>query len=182
MSFSEFSEEDFEIIRRDCESLMEVASKRCRNTEELAVVQKAFDFANEAHKNVRRHSGEPYMIHPIAVAKIVVLDIGLGYKSIAAALLHDVVEDHGDLYDLEKLSAEFSMFWARLLTRARKSMTVSAGTFTAQRPSIPSLRPQPKFSKRELRLSTLSAPIPRAARLVFSAAQASARQFLSWSL
>ncbi len=93
MSISEFSQKDFEVIARNYADLKEAARKRCASQQELEVVQKAFDFANEAHKNVRRRSGEPYILHPIAVAKIVVNDIGLGYKSIAAALLHDVVED-----------------------------------------------------------------------------------------
>ena len=93
MSFSEFTQKDYEVIARNYADLKEAARKRCAGEQELAVVQKAFDFANEAHKNVRRRSGEPYILHPIAVAKIVVNDIGLGYKSIAAALLHDVVED-----------------------------------------------------------------------------------------
>ena len=93
MSFSKFTEHDYEIIQESYSELKEAARKRCANQEELDVVQKAFDFANEAHKNVRRRSGGPYIIHPIEVAKIVVCDIGLGYKSIAAALLHDVVED-----------------------------------------------------------------------------------------
>ena len=93
MSFSEFTQKDYEVISRNYADLKEAARKRCSGEQELAVVQKAFDFANEAHKNVRRRSGEPYILHPIAVAKIVVNDIGLGYKSIAAALLHDVVED-----------------------------------------------------------------------------------------
>ena len=81
------------MIAREYASLKEAAKRRCANQEELDIVQKAFDFANEAHKGVRRRSGEPYIIHPIEVAKIVVSDIGLGYKSIVAALLHDVVED-----------------------------------------------------------------------------------------
>ncbi len=93
MSFSEFTQRDYEVIARNYAELKEAARKRCAGEAELEVVQKAFDFANEAHKNVRRRSGEPYILHPIAVAKIVVNDIGLGYKSIAAALLHDVVED-----------------------------------------------------------------------------------------
>jgi GTP diphosphokinase / guanosine-3',5'-bis(diphosphate) 3'-diphosphatase len=93
MSFSQFTEQDYELIQRSYAQLKEAAEKRCANQSELDVVQKAFDFANEAHKNVRRRSGGPYIIHPIEVAKIVVSDIGLGYKSIAAALLHDVVED-----------------------------------------------------------------------------------------
>lgn len=90
---SEFTQKDYEIISRSYADLKEAARKRCANESELEVIQKAFEFANEAHKNVRRRSGEPYILHPIAVAKIVVNDIGLGYKSIAAALLHDVVED-----------------------------------------------------------------------------------------
>ena len=93
MSFSEFSDKDYEIIRRDCEGLLAVARKRCSNDEEMSEVRKALDFACEAHKNVRRRSGEPYIIHPIAVSRIVIENIGLGYKSIIAALLHDVVED-----------------------------------------------------------------------------------------
>ena len=93
MSFSQFTEQDYELIRQSYAQLKAAAEKRCANQQELDVVQKAFDFANEAHKNVRRRSGGPYIIHPIEVAKIVVSDIGLGYKSIAAALLHEVVED-----------------------------------------------------------------------------------------
>ena len=93
MSFSQFTEQDYELIRQSYAQLKAAAEKRCANQQEMDVVQKAFDFANEAHKNVRRRSGGPYIIHPIEVAKIVVSDIGLGYKSIAAALLHDVVED-----------------------------------------------------------------------------------------
>ncbi len=93
MSFSQFTEQDYELIRQSYAQLRAAAEKRCANQAEMDVVQKAFDFANEAHKNVRRRSGGPYIIHPIEVASIVVSDIGLGYKSIAAALLHDVVED-----------------------------------------------------------------------------------------
>ena len=90
---TEFTKEDFDLIEKEYASLAEVAKARCRTEDEFKVVQKAFEFANEAHKNVRRRSGVPYIIHPIQVAKIVVSDIGLGYKSIVAALLHDVVED-----------------------------------------------------------------------------------------
>jgi GTP pyrophosphokinase len=56
-------------------------------------IRKAFDFANHAHMGVRRKSGEPYIFHPLAVAMIVVKEIGLGEDAICAALLHDVVED-----------------------------------------------------------------------------------------
>ena len=105
MSFSEFTREDYELISRDYAALRESAQKRCSNEAELEVVQRAFEFANEAHKNVRRRSGEPYMLHPIAVAQIVVDDIGLGYKSISAALLHDVVEDTD--YSVDDLPERF---------------------------------------------------------------------------
>ena len=105
MSFSEFTQKDYDWIRRDYEVLRASAEKRCANEKELAVVEKAFEFANNAHRNVRRRSGEPYMLHPIAVAQIVVDNIGLGYKSISAALLHDVVEDTD--YTVEDIRAEF---------------------------------------------------------------------------
>ncbi|MDO4826390.1 MAG: RelA/SpoT family protein [Bacteroidia bacterium] len=93
MSLSEFNEQDYELIEQEYQKLLAIARKRCPNEHEFETVKKAFDFANEAHKNVRRRSGEPYILHPLAVARIVVENIGLGYKSIAAALLHDVVED-----------------------------------------------------------------------------------------
>lgn len=93
MAVSEFNEKDFALIKEAYEDLKIAAAKRCANQQELDTVQKAFEFANGAHNGVRRRSGEPYILHPIAVAKIVVSQIGLGYKSIVAALLHDVVED-----------------------------------------------------------------------------------------
>ena len=105
MSFSEFTQEDYAAINRDWEVLRESARKRCANDAEMEVVQRAFDFANDAHRNVRRRSGEPYMLHPIAVAQIVVDNIGLGYKSISAALLHDVVEDTD--YTIEDIQERF---------------------------------------------------------------------------
>ena len=61
--------------------------------EKLEMVNKAFKFANAAHNGVKRKSGEPYIIHPIAVAKIVAHDIGLGATSVISSILHDVVED-----------------------------------------------------------------------------------------
>ena len=63
------------------------------STEDKKLIRKAFETAVDAHKDQRRKSGEPYILHPIAVAQIVADQIGLGATSIAAALLHDVVED-----------------------------------------------------------------------------------------
>ena len=65
----------------------------CNSEEERKLLTKAFQFASDAHKGMRRRSGEPYISHPISVARIVNTEIGLGLNSMVAALLHDVVED-----------------------------------------------------------------------------------------
>ena len=122
MSFSEFTQEDYRLIDKAYGSLMEVARPRCRNEEEIQTVVKSFEFANQAHKNVRRRSGEPYMLHPIEVAKIVVSEIGLGFKSICAALLHDVVEDTD--YTVEDIRNLFGDRIALLVDGLTKIKTV----------------------------------------------------------
>ncbi|MBI4645279.1 MAG: bifunctional (p)ppGpp synthetase/guanosine-3',5'-bis(diphosphate) 3'-pyrophosphohydrolase [Bacteroidia bacterium] len=77
---------------------------RCKTEEDRQLIRKAFDFANEAHKNMKRKSGEPYFIHPISVAKIVAEEIGLGTTSVVCALLHDIVEDTDfTIEDIEQL-------------------------------------------------------------------------------
>jgi GTP pyrophosphokinase len=119
---SEFNQHDYEVIARDYADLKEAARKRCPDQSELDMIQKAFDFANEAHKGVRRRSGEPYILHPIAVAKIVVSNIGLGYKSIIAALLHDVVEDTD--YTVDDLRSLFGDKVATLVEGLTKIKTV----------------------------------------------------------
>ena len=83
---------DRQRIEHDYELLIEDYKNSGHNLN-FDLVDKAFRFANKAHSGVRRRSGEPYMVHPIAVARIVVREIGLGTTSICAALLHDVVED-----------------------------------------------------------------------------------------
>ncbi len=121
-SFSRFTSKDYAQIEREKNALMEIARRRCPDDAEFQVVCKAFDFANEAHKNVRRRSGEPYILHPIAVARIVVEDIGLGYKSISAALLHDVVEDTD--YTVEDIRNLFGEKIASLVDGLTKIKTV----------------------------------------------------------
>lgn len=69
------------------------ATKKHEAKGDLRLIRKAFDVALDAHKDMRRKSGEPYIYHPLAVAQIVTTEIGLGAKSIACALIHDVVED-----------------------------------------------------------------------------------------
>ena len=64
-----------------------------KHRKRIEIITKAFNFANQAHKGIKRRSGEPYIMHPLAVAQIVCTEIGLGSTSICAALLHDVVED-----------------------------------------------------------------------------------------
>jgi GTP pyrophosphokinase len=122
MSYSVFGEKDFEVIDQAWQVLHASAQKRCADDRELEVVCQAYAFANEAHKNVRRRSGEPYMLHPIAVAQIVVDDIGLGYKSICAALLHDVVEDTD--YTVDDLRDRFGDKVASLVDGLTKIKTV----------------------------------------------------------
>lgn len=77
---------------------------RTLDEEQNKLIRKAFDIALDAHKDQRRKTGEPYIYHPIEVAKIVANEIGLGATSIACALLHDVIEDSEYTYDdLEKI-------------------------------------------------------------------------------
>lgn len=94
-------EEEEEIARRKLNDLI-AECPQLHKDEEL--IRKAFELANEAHRGMRRKSGELYIFHPIAVSRIVAVEIGLGVKSVAAALLHDVVEDTDiNLTDLESL-------------------------------------------------------------------------------
>ena len=83
---------DEEMISQGFQCLLDsyLTSKHRRKVE---IITKAFNFAKQAHKGVKRRSGEPYIMHPIAVAQIACSEIGLGSTSICAALLHDVVED-----------------------------------------------------------------------------------------
>jgi GTP pyrophosphokinase len=92
MSKAQILQKENELMDRAFEDLLNdyLNSNHSKNTE---IIRKAYQFAKAAHAGVRRRSGEPYIIHPIAVAHIVCKDIGLGSTSICAALLHDVVED-----------------------------------------------------------------------------------------
>ncbi|MFZ5431009.1 MAG: RelA/SpoT family protein [Bacteroidota bacterium] len=77
----------------DCYDDLEREVIKRFDSDRMSRVRKAFDFANTAHDGIRRKSGEPYIIHPIAVATIVARDLGLGATSVIASILHDVVED-----------------------------------------------------------------------------------------
>ncbi len=88
------------------------------STEDKKLIRTAFDLAVEAHSEQRRKTGEPYIFHPIAVAKIVAYEIGLGAVSIAAALLHDVVEDTE--YTVEDMERIFGENIARIVSGLTK--------------------------------------------------------------
>ncbi|MTK52582.1 RelA/SpoT family protein [Paludibacter sp.] len=92
--------------------------------QKVEIIQKAFEFANEAHRGIRRRSGEPYIMHPIAVAKIVAQEIGLGSTSICAALLHDVVEDTD--FTVEDIENQFNKRIAIIVDGLTK---ISGGVF-----------------------------------------------------
>lgn len=100
----ELQEDDYKkIVAEEFDDLIK-SCPRCQNEDGFKLVNKAFNLANEAHKGVKRKSGEPYILHPIAVAKIVAHEIGLGPKAIACALMHDVVEDTDyTIEDIERL-------------------------------------------------------------------------------
>ena len=90
----------------------------------VEIIERAFRFAKSAHKGVRRRSGEPYILHPIAVAKIVISELGLGSTSICAAFLHDVVEDTE--FTKEDIEASFGEKIASIVEGLTK---ISGGIF-----------------------------------------------------
>ena len=93
----------------------------------VEIIERAYRFAKEAHKGIRRRSGEPYILHPIAVAKIASQEIGLGSTSICAALLHDVVEDTE--YTVDDIKQHFGSKIAQIVEGLTK---ISGGVFGAK--------------------------------------------------
>lgn len=118
-----YTPEDERIIQEKYDDLMETCEKICKNEDDRNFIKKAFFLAKEAHKGVRRRSGEPYILHPIAVAKITVEEIGLGVKSVVASLLHDVVEDTE--YTVEDIR---NMFGPKIATMV-DGLTKMSGVF-----------------------------------------------------
>lgn len=98
-----------------------------RHRKKVDIITKAFNFARQAHKGVRRLSGEPYIMHPIAVAQIACSEMGLGSTSISAALLHDVVEDTD--YTVEDIQNMFGPKIAQIVDGLTK---ISGGIFGSQ--------------------------------------------------
>ena len=121
----DFTPEDERLIKEKWEELLQSCTKICKNDEDWEFIKRAFFLAKEAHGGVRRRSGAPYLLHPIAVAKIVVDEIGLGVKSVVAALLHDVVEDTE--YTVEDMERIFGPKIAKMVD----GLTKMSGVFNA---------------------------------------------------
>lgn len=121
-------EKENKAIAQEYKELLRI-SYQTLSTEDKKLIRKAFDFAVDAHQDQRRKSGEAYIFHPIAVAKIVASEIGLGATGIAAALMHDVVEDTD--ITVEDIEREFNPKVAQLvagltkISQVKKDMNIS---------------------------------------------------------
>lgn len=120
-----YSAEDERLIKEKWDDLLFSCTKICKSDDDWDFIKRAYFLAKEAHAGVRRRSGEPYLLHPIAVAKIVVDEIGLGVKSVVAALLHDVVEDTD--YTVEDMDRIFGSKIAYMVD----GLTKMSGVFNA---------------------------------------------------
>ncbi len=124
-----YSKEEKEEIERRHQQLIDAWHGR-KEAQDLEMVEKAFYFAVEAHKDQRRRSGEPYIYHPIAVAYIAAHDIGLGRTSIICALLHDVVED--TQYTLDDIREMFGEKVSRVVDGLTKFELMDAESMQAE--------------------------------------------------
>lgn len=121
-------EEEKKAIAREYRELLRISYQTLTDSDKK-LIRKAFDVSVEAHKNQRRKSGEAYIFHPLGVAKIVASEIGLGATSIAAALMHDVVEDTD--VTLEDIKKKFNPKVAQLvegltkISQVKKDMNIS---------------------------------------------------------
>ena len=120
-----YTAEDEHLIKEKWNDLLLSCTKVCKNDEDWNFIKRAFFLAKEAHEGVRRRSGEPYLLHPIAVAQIVIDEIGLGVKSVVASLLHDVVEDTE--YTVEDMERIFGPKIASMVD----GLTKMSGVFNA---------------------------------------------------
>ena len=121
MTEFEIEQEKKGIIRR-YRKLLRYAKPFLKD-DDAKVIKRAFNMSQEAHKNMRRRSGEPYIFHPLAVAQICVEEIGLGTTSIISALLHDVVEDtEMEIEDIER-------YFGKKVARIIDGLTKISGVF-----------------------------------------------------
>jgi len=123
---STFSQADNDMINEKFQELLQ-DYLNSNHRKKVEIITKAFNFANQAHKGIKRRSGEPYIMHPLAVAKICCVEIGLGSTSICSALLHDVVEDTE--YTVEDIEKNFGPKIASIVDGLTK---ISGGIFGEQ--------------------------------------------------
>ncbi len=109
------------LILREYRALLRALKQRIKKGDK-AILRRAFEIAADAHKDMRRKSGEPYILHPLAVARIVVEEIGLGVTSAICALLHDVVEDTE--ITLEDIQREFGEKYVKIIDGLTKISNV----------------------------------------------------------
>ncbi len=126
MQKSEFTPEEELMIQREFEALLDDYA-HTPHRQKVELITHAFNFAHKAHYGVRRLSGEPYIMHPLAVARICVREIGLGSTSICSALLHDVVEDTD--YTEQDIAGLFGDKIAQIVSGLTK---ISGGVFGEQ--------------------------------------------------
>lgn len=119
-------EEEDKLIETEFQDVLNGYLKS-NHRKKVEIIERAYRFARKAHAGIRRRSGEPYILHPIAVAKIASQEIGLGSTSICAALLHDVVEDTE--YTVEDIESQFGKKIAQLVAGLTK---ISGGIFGDQ--------------------------------------------------
>ena len=121
-------EENKEIVRR-YRALLRALKPKLK-TGDKRLVRIAFEMSVDAHKTMRRKSGEPYIFHPLAVAMICVEEIGLGVRSTICALLHDTVEDTD--VTLEDIQREFGTEMSKIIDGLTKIATVVDNNSTLQ--------------------------------------------------
>ena len=112
---------EYKVIEQGVEELLTLLSRRMGN-DDIQRIREAYFFAKEAHKEQRRKSGEPYVMHPLAVARIVAEELGLGAEPIIAAFLHDVVEDTDfTIEDIKEKFGEDVAFLVNVVTKKKKT-------------------------------------------------------------
>jgi GTP diphosphokinase / guanosine-3',5'-bis(diphosphate) 3'-diphosphatase len=122
--YNKSAEEEKNLILRQYRALLRALKQRIKKGDK-GLIRRAFEISAEAHSDMRRKSGEPYILHPIAVAQIVVEEIGLGVTSAICALLHDVVEDTE--ITLEDIELEFGKNFAKIIDGLTKIANVVDG-------------------------------------------------------
>ncbi len=114
------------LIQFSAEELFQQMSTK-EDADEIARIRKAFEFAREAHSHQRRKSGEPYIIHPVNVARIVAEELELGADPVIAAFLHDVVEDtHYTIEDIRERFGDDVAFLVGVVTKEKKDKYVQS--------------------------------------------------------